>query len=184
MQDFSMIRLATRPTPTQRQWLKLKRKRKRRVPVATIGLILTSVAFVLVIAFQVVPHDVGRTVPAKTTASPTAVRSGIAWNGATFESMTASRTVVGRVTHVRDGDTIEVSGRPIRIDKLDCAEMRTADGRLASSRMRALVSGQMLSCTLSGRKSYDRWIGSCRFPDGRDLASVIKEDGYCTRWRG
>jgi hypothetical protein len=34
----------------------------------------------------------------------------------------ASSTVSGPVTHVRDGDTIEVIGRPIRLQGLNCAE--------------------------------------------------------------
>ena len=33
--------------------------------------------------------------------------------------------LVGMVTHVRDGDTIEVRGVPVRIANLDCAERGT-----------------------------------------------------------
>ncbi len=179
-----MMRRAIRPTPTQRQWRKLKRKRQRRVTAPTAGLILIAVAISLVVAFHAVPADFAITAPEKTTLSPTALRGGNAWNGATSGSIKTSGKFVGRVTHVRDGDTIEVSGRPIRFAKLDCAENQTVDGRRASSHMRALVSGQTLSCTLTGRKSYDRWIGSCRLPDGRDVASIMVSSGSCTRWRG
>ena len=53
--------------------------------------------------------------------------------------------IVGQVTHVRDGDTIEVAGTPIRFGSLDCAERGDSDGERATARMRALVSGQTLT---------------------------------------
>ena len=89
----------------------------------------------------------------------------------------------GRVTHIRDGDTIEVDGRPIRIATLDCAETGSAAGDAATRRMRALVSGQRLTCSLTGEQSYDRWIGSCQLPDGRDIAGVLIREGLCHPWR-
>ncbi len=182
--DCSMMRRAPRPTPTQRQWRKMKRKRQRRVAAPTIGLFLISVSLVLAVAFQVVPGGFGQAIPTKTALRPTALRGGNAWGGTTSDPMSTSGSFVGRVTHVRDGDTIEVSGRPIRFAKLDCAEIGTPAGRQADRHMRALVSGKTLSCSLTGRKSYDRWIGSCHLPDGRDLASVMVTNGSCPWWRG
>lgn len=90
--------------------------------------------------------------------------------------------IVGPVTHVRDGDTIEVAGVPIRFGSLDCAERDTAAGQRATARMRSLVAGQTLICHLNGRTSYDRKIGSCTMQDGRDLAGVMIGDGYCGRF--
>ncbi|THF86365.1 MAG: hypothetical protein E8G75_07250 [Sulfitobacter sp. SK025] len=89
----------------------------------------------------------------------------------------------GRVTHVRDGDTIEVNGRPIRIAALDCAEAGTIAGETATRRMKALVAGERLKCSLTGQRSYDRWIGNCRLASGRDIASVMIAEGLCSRWR-
>ena len=96
-------------------------------------------------------------------------------------TLTATETISGRVTHVRDGDTIEVSRTPIRFGSLDCAERDTAEGRRATARMRELVVGQTLTCHLNGRTSYDRKIGSCQLSDGRDLAAVMIREGYCGR---
>lgn len=96
--------------------------------------------------------------------------------------LTAADTIEGRVTHVRDGDTIEVSGVPIRFGSLDCAESGTAAGEKATRRMRRLVSGQRLTCHLNGRTSYDRKIGSCQTADGRDVAGVMIREGYCGRF--
>ena len=68
----------------------------------------------------------------------------------------APEKIVGPVTHVRDGDTIEVRGQAIRFGSLDCAELGTAEGRSAKSAMQRLVRGQSLACHLNGRRSYDR----------------------------
>ena len=35
----------------------------------------------------------------------------------------------GAITHVRDGDTFEVNGTPVRISALDCPENSTAEGK-------------------------------------------------------
>ncbi len=184
MHDHGMMRRIMRRTPTQRQWRKRMRHGQRRVPARTVKIVAFSFALVLTIGLQFLPHGVQHSLTEDVATKPTALRGGDAWKGLTSGSATPSGRVVGRVTWVRDGDTIEIAGRPIRFAKLDCAEMATRDGRRASERMRALVSSQTLSCRLTGRKSYDRWIGSCRLADGRDLAAVMVEDGFCSWWRG
>ncbi|WP_372520341.1 thermonuclease family protein [Limimaricola soesokkakensis] len=97
-------------------------------------------------------------------------------------SLSSTQEIVGRVTHVRDGDTIEVEGIPIRFGSLNCAESTTSKGQLATAKIRALIAGQTLTCHLSGRTSYDRKIGSCRLPDGRDLGGIMIDEGYCQRF--
>lgn len=97
-------------------------------------------------------------------------------------AVTSAQTMEGRVTHLRDGDTIEVRGVAIRLGSLDCSEMSTAQGRRAAERMRSLVSGTMLTCHLNGRESYDRKIGSCRLPDGTDIAGIMIREGVCSRF--
>lgn len=95
---------------------------------------------------------------------------------------TSLQTIKGRVSHVRDGDTIEVEGVPIRFGSLDCAERETPEGQRATARMRALVSGETLTCHLNGRSSHDRKIGSCQLSDDRDLAAVMMAEGLCHRF--
>lgn len=90
--------------------------------------------------------------------------------------------VSGSVIRVRDGDTIEVNGTPIRFGSLDCPERDTTAGRTATGHMRDLTSGQSLTCYLNGRQSHDRKIGSCRLQDGRDLAAQLIAGGYCNRF--
>ncbi len=89
----------------------------------------------------------------------------------------------GSVTHVRDGDTIEVASVPVRIANLDCAEMSTAGGRTARERIMQIVRGQQVACNLEGRKSYDREVGTCVLASsGEDLGEILIGEGVCGRW--
>lgn len=96
--------------------------------------------------------------------------------------LTARRVIEGPVSHIRDGDTIEVAGTPVRFGSLDCAERGTVRGDAATGRMRDLVAAQSLSCALNGRTSYDRSIGRCTLPDGRDVAAQMIREGLCGRY--
>ena len=44
----------------------------------------------------------------------------------------AVKVLRGPITHVRDGDTIEVKRIPIRIAVLDCPENNTSEGKAAT----------------------------------------------------
>lgn len=154
--DESMARTET---PWGRRSLSRRHKRKWRRSIGHAAIILFLIGFVAYKAAERFPEYLG----------PVA-------------TLTATETIIGRVTHVRDGDTIEVSRTPIRFGSLDCAERDTAEGRRATARMRELVVGQTLTCHLNGRTSYDRKIGSCELSDGRDLAAVMIREGYCGRY--
>jgi endonuclease YncB( thermonuclease family) len=86
----------------------------------------------------------------------------------------ASDTVSGRVTHVRYGDTVEVVGRPIRLQGLNGAERGSRLSEAATVTVGRLVSGQHLSCELNGEVTHDRQVremlpperrGRCRGPN-------------------
>lgn len=89
--------------------------------------------------------------------------------------------IVGHVTHVRDGDTIEVSNRAIRLKGLTCDERDSALGETATNEIRTIVAGQTLSCRLTGEHSYDRAIGWCNLSDGRDIGTILIARGVCGR---
>ncbi len=96
----------------------------------------------------------------------------------------AGERISGAVTHVRDGDTVELGGVAVRIANLDCAERDRAAGRAASVRMRELVAGQEVTCELEGRRSYDREVGTCALASsGEDLGERLIAEGTCERWR-
>ena len=73
----------------------------------------------------------------------------------------ADRTIEGRVTVVRDVDTIIVTGTPVRLNGLDGPETSTRIGREARTCMVRLVRGETVSCRLNGDRTYDRWVGIC-----------------------
>ena len=95
-------------------------------------------------------------------------------------------TIEGAVTHVRDGDTIEIGETAVRLSGLHAPEMDGAGGREARAFMVELVSGKQVRCDLTGRKSYDREIGTCAL-DGRDIAGLLVAAGLgrdCPRFSG
>lgn len=89
--------------------------------------------------------------------------------------------LTGPVTHVRDGDTIEVAGKPVRLQGLNCNERGTALGEAASTTMSRLVASGQVTCELSGETTYDREAGTCFLPSGEDLASILIRRGICGR---
>jgi endonuclease YncB( thermonuclease family) len=93
----------------------------------------------------------------------------------------SDKQVIGPVTHVRDGDTIEVADIPIRLSGLTCDERGTPLGKEGTTAMKSLITGQRITCDLTGKKSYDREIGRCRLADGRDLGAELISQGVCGR---
>ena len=98
----------------------------------------------------------------------------------------AERTIEGRVTVVRDVDTIVVAGTPVRLNGLDGPETSTRVGREARSFMTRLVRGETVNCQLNGQRTYDRWVGIC-YLGGQDLAAIAVANGHaldCRRYSG
>lgn len=95
--------------------------------------------------------------------------------------------LVGPVTHVRDGDTIEVAGTPVRLNGLHAPELRDPYGAEAKAMMARIVTGQEIGCELTGGRSYDRVIGVCYGEDGQDIAAELVAAGLgrdCPRYSG
>jgi endonuclease YncB( thermonuclease family) len=95
-----------------------------------------------------------------------------------------SQILEGSVTHVRDGDTIEVSGMPVRLSGVTADELGTARGEAAASFMRDIVRGEIVTCALTGEVTHDRQVGRCSV-DGQDLGKKLiaaRLAGRCTRY--
>ena len=86
----------------------------------------------------------------------------------------------GTITHVRDGDTFEVQGKPIRISALDCPENSTSSGQKAT-RFTKQFKGKQAVCELTGAKTYDRVVGYCAI-EGKDFAQIMVDNKFCKFW--
>ena len=87
-------------------------------------------------------------------------------------------TLEGIVSHVRDGDTIELGPIAIRLQGIAAPEREEPGGAIATDAMRDLVLGKDLRCDLTGDRSYDRVIGVCFLDDGRDIGEVMVFEGH------
>ena len=98
----------------------------------------------------------------------------------------ADRLIEGRVTVVRDVDTIIVAGTPVRLNGVDGPETSTRAGRDARAFMVRLVKGRIVACDLDGTRTYDRWVGVC-YLDGQDIGALTIKNGHaldCGRYSG
>ena len=96
-------------------------------------------------------------------------------------SASSDQTVLtGTVTHVRDGDTIEVNNVPIRLAALDCPERGTRDGDYASL-ISKQFQGQQATCELTGAKTYERLVGYCSI-NGADFGRYMMNNSSCKVW--
>ena len=106
-----------------------------------------------------------------------------------FESEPMSQTNVERVqniltgviTHVRDGDTIEVAQIPIRLAALDCPEVGSKAGDMAKRVAQEFLGSEAI-CYLTGAKSYDRFVAYCEIK-GRDFGESLMRKTNCKAWK-
>ena len=93
----------------------------------------------------------------------------------------ADRKVIsGTITHVRDGDTIEIDGIAIRLAALNCPENDTQKGKQATKVAKQFAGLQAL-CELTGAKTYDRLVGYCKI-NGTDFGLYMMNNSACKVW--
>ena len=93
----------------------------------------------------------------------------------------SSTKLIGTVTHVRDGDTVEVNGVAVRISALNCPENGTQKGNYATEVAKQFVGAKM-TCDLTGAKTYDRLVGYCSV-NGTDFGSYMMQNSSCKVWK-
>ena len=92
----------------------------------------------------------------------------------------AESVLKGTINHVRDGDTFEVKGVPIRIAVLDCPENNTNEGKTAT-RFAKQFKGKQAICELTGKTTYDRKVGYCSI-EGKPFEEIMVENTTCEYW--
>ena len=96
-------------------------------------------------------------------------------------SISQTSIIEGKITHVRDGDTLEIENIPVRLAALDCPENNTPEGRYAT-KIAKRFEGSQASCELTGAKSYDRFVGYCSI-NGEDYGEIVISQSACRVWR-
>ena len=87
------------------------------------------------------------------------------------------RQIVGTTSHVRDGDTFEVTGRAIRLEGIHVPELSSGLGRQARDFLVTEILGRELTCWLSGDTTFDREVGVC-FLEDKDISALMIESGF------
>ena len=96
-------------------------------------------------------------------------------------SISQTSIIEGKITHVRDGDTLEIENIPVRLAALDCPENNTPEGRYATKIAKQFEGSQAL-CELTGAKSYDRFVGYCSI-NGEDYGEMLVTQSACRVWK-
>ena len=88
--------------------------------------------------------------------------------------------------HVIDGDTLEISGRRVRLFGIDAPELQQTCGRrwfgqwpcgrTAQRRLRSMISGRQVACLRRGRDRYQRILALC-YAGGRELNAELVRQG-------
>jgi endonuclease YncB( thermonuclease family) len=83
---------------------------------------------------------------------------------------------------ITDGDTLKQGGKTYRLYGIDAPEAKQAcpdgwpAGRLATTRLQALVQGRNIVCQEKDRDRYGRVVAICR-ASGEDLGAILVREG-------
>ncbi|MDW4500433.1 thermonuclease family protein [Sulfitobacter sp. D35] len=92
-----------------------------------------------------------------------------------------SRRIEGRA-YVIDGDTIRIDRIKIRLAGIDAPELHQPWGQKSKWAMVRICKGQTIRAELTGETSYDRLVGTCYLPDGRDIGAELIKLGLALDW--
>lgn len=92
-----------------------------------------------------------------------------------------TRVLKGRCWVV-DGDTISINDVRIRLAGIDAPELNDPWGKQAKWAMVKLCKGHVVTAHIRPEISYDRVVGDCYLPDGRDLSAELVRMGLALDW--
>lgn len=98
----------------------------------------------------------------------------------------SAQALTGWVNHVRDGDTLEIEGVPIRLGGVACDESGTPLGEAATDFVEDLLLRQNVAAALDGERTHDRFVGRVFYSRGPhmgsgDLGETLIRGGLCGR---
>ena len=96
-------------------------------------------------------------------------------------TVSAQAELTGQITHVQDGDTIEVGNIAIRLNGLTCDERGTALGDRATAYLMSQVLGKTATCSFNGERTYDRLVGRCTTEELGDIGAHLITQQLCGR---
>ena len=76
-----------------------------------------------------------------------------------------------------DGYTIIVNNYKIRLNGVSAPELSEEGGNEAKQAMQKILENKTIKCSLSGRKSYERYIGVC-WIGAIDVGALIIMQGF------
>ena len=85
-----------------------------------------------------------------------------------------------------DGDTIIINNYRIRLNGVSAPELSEEGGNEAKQAMQKILQNKTIKCSLSGRKSYERYIGVC-WIGAVDVGALLVLQGFardCFRYSG
>ena len=94
---------------------------------------------------------------------------------------------------VIDGDTLEVNGKPVRLQGIDAPERgqwcrdakgaRYPCGKIAISALRSHIGSEIVECHVEERDRYNRALGVCSVNQREDLNSWLVSEGHALAYR-
>ena len=76
-----------------------------------------------------------------------------------------------------DGDTIIINTYKIRLNGISAPELSEEGGNEAKQAMQKILDNKTIKCSLSGKKSYERYVGVCWF-GAVDIGALLILRGF------
>jgi endonuclease YncB( thermonuclease family) len=87
---------------------------------------------------------------------------------------------------VRDAGAIVVDRKPVRLNGVDAPELNTRAEQDGKRWMISYLNGKNVTCDLTDKKTYDRWVG-VYYADGEDVGAAVVGAGFaldCAKFSG
>lgn len=87
--------------------------------------------------------------------------SAILMAGLFFATASLAAEIVSGVARVKDGDSLVVSGREIRLSGIDAPEMKQREGRYSAAALRRHLADRVVRCRGLESDKYGRLLATC-----------------------